>query len=201
MTGGTGSDLYIIQSNGGKAIIDNFAEDNVRDIIVINVDYASIRCYQTGVDLHLSYSKSHHIRIKNWFVSGDPTYYRHVSFQSQDGVVFVPKQILNNQDIHVVQCVAVALDLGAAKKTQTATLNDYRYRQVKQVSGSNSSDNIFGNDVNNILDEVLEQITCMEGEMKTLTLLEQMKDALLLIMMQMITRTPLTSQYSKYPLR
>ena len=152
VTGGTGSDLYIIQSDGGKTIIDNFAEDNVRDIIVINVDYASIRCYQTGVDLHVSYSKSHHIRIKNWFVPGDPTYYRHVSFRSQDGVVFVPKQILNSQDIHVVQCVAVALDLGAAKKTQTVTLNDYRYRQVKQVSGSNSSDNIFGNDVNNILD-------------------------------------------------
>ena len=152
VTGGSGSDLFIIQSDGGKTIIDNFAEDNMRDIIVINVDFNSIRCYQSGTDLDISYSKSHHIRIKNWFTTGDPTYYRHVSFRSEDGVIFVPKQTLNSDAIHAVKCVAVALDLGAATAAQSVLLNNSKYSQVKQVSGSNSSDTIVGNDVNNILD-------------------------------------------------
>ena len=152
VTGGSGSDLYIIQSDGGKTIIDNFAEDNTRDIIVINVDFDNIQCHQSRNDLDVTYSKSHHIRIKNWFSPGDPTYYRHVSFRSQDGVIFVPKQTLNSDTIHAVQCVAVALDLGAAKDAQTVSLDNAKYSQVKQVSGSNSSDNIVGNVVNNILD-------------------------------------------------
>ena len=152
VTGGSGSDLFIIQSDGGKTIIDNFAEDNMRDIIVINVDYDDIRCYQSGTDLDVTYSKSHHIRIKNWFIPGDPTYYRHVSFRSKDGVIFVPKQTLNSEAIHDVKCEAVALDLGAAKTGQTVSLLDNKYSQVKQVSGSKSSDNIAGNNVNNIID-------------------------------------------------
>ena len=152
VTGGSGSDLFVIQSDGGKTVIDNFAVDNKRDIIFINVEYGKIRCYQSGTDLDISYSKSHHIRIKNWFKPGDPTYYRHVSFRSLDGVFFVPKQTLNSNDIHSVQCVAVALDLSAAKAAQTISLNNSKFTQVKQVSGSNYSDNIIGNDVNNILD-------------------------------------------------
>jgi len=152
VTGGSESDLYIIQSDGGKTIIDNFAEDNKRDIIVINVAFDSIQCHQSRNDLDVSYSMSHHIRIKNWFIPGDPTYYRHVSFRSLDGVIFVPKQTLNSEDIHAVRCVAVALDFGAAKTAQTVLLNTTKYSQVKQVSGSNSSDTIIGNDVNNVLE-------------------------------------------------
>ena len=152
VTGGSESDLYIIQSDGGKTIIDILAEDNKRDIITINVNFDNIRCHQSGTDLDVTYSKSHHIRIKNWFIPGDPLYYRHVSFLSQDGVIFVPKQTLNNNLIHAVQCEAVALDLGAPKSAQTITLLDNKYSQVKQVSGSEYPDNIVGNDVNNVLD-------------------------------------------------
>ena len=152
VTGGSGSDLFIIQSDGGKTIIDNFAEDNKRDIIIINVAFDNIQCHQSGTDLDVTYSMSHHIRIKNWFSAGDPTYYRHVSFRSKDGVIFVPKQTLDSDDIHVVLCVAVALDLGRANTTQTVFLNNTKYNQVKQVSGSNSSDTIIGNDLSNILE-------------------------------------------------
>lgn len=152
VTGGSGSDLYIIQSDGGKTIIDNFAEDNFRDIVVINVNYDNIRCHQSKTDLDVTYSQSHHIRITNWFIPGDPTYYRHVSFRSLDGVIFVPRQVLKNDGNQFVQCVAVALDLDAAKGAQTISLNDPKYTQVKQVSGSKGSDHIVGNDVNNILD-------------------------------------------------
>ena len=76
VTGGGGSDVYIIQSDGGKTIIDNFAEDEKHDIVVINVIYSNIECHQTRNDLDVTYATSHHIRIKNWFIP-DVNYYRH----------------------------------------------------------------------------------------------------------------------------
>lgn len=152
VTGGGGSDVYIIQSDGGKAIIDNFAEDAMRDIVVINVSYASIRCHKTGNDVDITYSKSHHIRIKNWFTPGDAHYYRHVSFRSQDGVIFVAEQSLGRDSDLDIHCVAVALDFTGTKTSQTVSLSDLKYRKVRQVSGSSRSDIIVGNDLNNVID-------------------------------------------------
>lgn len=152
VTGGGGSDVYIIQSDGGKTIIDNFAEDAMRDIVVINVSYASIRCHKTGNDVDITYSKSHHIRIKNWFTPGDAHYYRHVSFRSQDGVIFVAEQTLGRDSDLDIHCVAVALDFSGTKTSQTVSLSDLKYRKVRQVSGSSRSDIIVGNDLNNVID-------------------------------------------------
>ena len=152
VTGGGGSDVYIIQSDGGKTIIDNFAEDDMRDIVVINVSYASIRCHKTGNDVDITYSKSHHIRIKNWFTPGDAHYYRHVSFRSQDGVIFVAEQTLRRDSDLDIHCVAVALDFSGTKTSQTVSLSDLKYRKVTQVSGSSRSDIIVGNDLNNVID-------------------------------------------------
>ncbi|XP_068680311.1 uncharacterized protein [Montipora foliosa] len=152
ITGGGGSDVYIIQSDGGKAIIDNFAEDDKRDIVVINVDYANIQCHKTGNDVDITYSRSHHIRIKNWFTQGDATYYRHVSFRSKDGVIFVAEQTSSSASNPQINCVAVAVDFSGAKNFQTVSLSDRVYAKVKQVSGSNSSDSIVGNDLGNVMD-------------------------------------------------
>ena len=152
VTGGEGSDVYIIQSDGGKTIIDNFAEDAKHDIVVINVNYDLIKCHQNRNDLDVTYAKSHHIRINNWFTAGNTNYYRHMSFRSKDGVIFVPKTTSISEDGNTVSCVAVALDLTAAKSPQTVSLMDPKYSQVKQVSGSKSTDTITGNDLNNILD-------------------------------------------------
>jgi Ca2+-binding RTX toxin-like protein len=152
VTGGEGTDVYIIQSDGGKTIIDNFAEDEKRDIVVINVDYDNIECHQSRKDVDIIYSKSHHIRIKNWFTPGNVNYYRHVTFRSKDGVIFVPKETSTSRAGNAVQCSAVALDLSSAKASQRASLTDSKFMQVKQVTGSNETDNIVGNDINNILD-------------------------------------------------
>ncbi|CAB3988828.1 iron-regulated -like [Paramuricea clavata] len=152
VTGGEDTDVYIIQSDGGKTIIDNFAEDAKRDIVVINVHYDSIECHQSRKDLDVIYSKSHHIRIKNWFTPGNVNYYRHITFRSKDGVIFVPKETSASSAENAVQCSAVALDLSSAKAPQRASLTDSKFIHVKQVTGSNEIDNIVGNDVNNILD-------------------------------------------------
>lgn len=153
VTGGDGNDLYIIQSDGGKTIIDNFAQDAKRDIIIINVNYSEIHCHHTNEDLDITYSKTHHIRIKNWFANiAMGNYYRHVSFRSKDGIIFIPEKVSISKTGFFVKCVAVVLDLSSADAPQAIFLTDLRFKQVKQVSGSNYTDNIVGNDVNNILD-------------------------------------------------
>ena len=152
VTGGGGTDVYIIRSDGGKTIIDNFAEDAMRDIVVINVDYANIRCHNTGNDVDITYSRSHHIRIKNWFTQGDATYYRHISFRSKDGVIFLAEQSPNSASDPEIVCVAVAVDFSGANSSQTVLLSEPAFKRVKQASGSNSSDNIVGNDLSNVID-------------------------------------------------
>lgn len=155
VTGGEGSDVYVIQSDSGRTVIDNFAEDSKRDMVVINVAFDGISCHKSSANLDLKYSSTHHIRINNWFTPGDPNYYRHMSFRSLEGVIFIPKATSpTNSDIETqVQCTAVALD----KNSEThpilpIDLQSSNYRDVKQVVGSDHPDTIIGNDINNIID-------------------------------------------------
>ena len=152
VTGGGGSDVYIIQSDNRKTIIDNFAEDSKLDIVVINVNYSSIKCHMTRNNLDVTYARSRHIRIKNWFIPADVTYYRHVAFRSKDGVTFSPQKVSIGQTGVVVHCVAVSLDLTAAETPQTIVLTSLQFSRVKQVSGSNYTDSIVGNDFNIVVD-------------------------------------------------
>lgn len=112
VTGGEGSDVYVIQSDSGRTVIDNFAGDSKRDMVVINVAFDDISCHKSSTNLDLKYSSTHHIRINNWFTPGDPNYYRHMSFRSLEGVIFLPKATSpTNSDVETqVQCTAVALD-------------------------------------------------------------------------------------------
>ncbi|KAK3752215.1 hypothetical protein QZH41_002754 [Actinostola sp. cb2023] len=154
VTGGEGSDIYILQSDSGRTVIDNFAEDNKRDMVVINVLFQQISCKKSGINLDVTYAQSHHIRINNWFLPGDPNYYRHVSFRSRDGVIFVPKEVVptTSKVATHVSCRAVTIDKSSQESAETITVESPIYNQVKQVVGSNHSDVITGNDLNNILD-------------------------------------------------
>ena len=155
VTGGQGSDVYVIQSDSGRTVIDNFAQDSKRDMVVINVPFDDISCLESSSNLDLKYSSTHHIRVNNWFIPGSPNYYRHMSFRSLDGVIFVPKEIVpTNSDVETqVKCLAVALDKSSDKhKTSTIDLQAAKFREVKQVVGSDHADTISGNDLNNIID-------------------------------------------------
>ena len=155
VTGGQGSDVYVIQSDSGRTVIDNFAQDSKRDMVVINVPFDDISCLKSSSNLDLKYSSTHHIRVNNWFTPGNPNYYRHMSFRSLDGVIFVPKEIVpTNLDVETqVKCSAVALDKSSDKhKISTIDLQSANFREVKQVVGSDHADTISGNDLNNIID-------------------------------------------------
>lgn len=134
VTGGEGSDVYVIESDSGRTVIDNFAQDIKRDIVAINVPFDDIACLKSSSNLDLKYSDTHHIRVNNWFTPGNPDYYRHMSFRSLDGVIFVPKEILpTNLDMETqVKCSAVALDKSSDKhKISTIDLQSPNFREVK----------------------------------------------------------------------
>ena len=155
VTGGEGSDVFIIQSDGGRTVIDNFARDNMHDMVAINVIFSDIRCIKSDTNLDVIYTSSHHIRITNWFSAQNPNYYRHMSFRSVDGVIFVPKAItppIPLNDAVDVHCNPVAIDKSSEKAGQSIALTSLQFANVKQVIGSESSDVIIGNDVSNILE-------------------------------------------------
>ena len=155
VTGGEGSDVYVIQSDSGRTVIDNFAQDIKRDIVVINVPFDDISCLKSSSNLDLKYSNTHHIRVNDWFTPANPDYYRHMSFRSLDGVIFVPKEILrtNSDKETQVKCSAVALDKSSDKqKISAIDLQSPKFTEVKQVVGSDNPDTITGNDLNNIID-------------------------------------------------
>lgn len=155
VSGGNGKDVYIVQSDGGRTIVDNFAEDDQLDMIVVNVVFTNIECKKSSVDLDVIYSQSHHIRVSNWFISGDTTYYRHMSFRSLDGIIFVPKVVIPQEtqtEPTQVDCNAVAIDKSSEKGSVTLSLEGGKYKGVKQVIGSDHEDDIIGNSLNNILD-------------------------------------------------
>lgn len=147
VTGGQGSDVYIVQSYGGNTIIDNFSEDNKRDMVIINVPYSDISCGKSDIDLDILYRNTHHVRITNWFAPGNPNYYRHISFRSLDGIIFVAKDAGSE-----VKCTAIAITKGSQKSGENIRTNVPKYSEVKQIVGTDFEDSIYGNDLNNILD-------------------------------------------------
>ncbi|CAB3983853.1 retrovirus-related pol poly from transposon tnt 1-94 [Paramuricea clavata] len=63
-----------------------------------------------------------------------------------------------------VNCVAVALDSRSAKWPQNVLPSRLLLNSVKQVSGSNYTDNIFENDKNNVLDGAEDYLLGGDGE-------------------------------------
>ena len=147
VTGGQGSDVYIVQSYGGNTIIDNFSEDNKRDMVIINVPYSDVSCGKSDIDLDILNRNTHHVRITNWFAPGNPNYYRHISFRSLDGIIFVAKDAGSE-----VKCTAIAITKGSQKSGEDIRTTVSKYSEVKQIVGTDFEDSIYGNDLNNILD-------------------------------------------------
>lgn len=147
VTGGLGSDVYIVQSYGGNTVIDNFSEDKERDMVIIKVKFNEISCHKKDVDLHILYKQTHNIRITNWFVPGSPTYYRHISFKSLDGIIFLAKDYGSE-----VKCTPIAIEKTGQANGEVISLEKQDFLEVKQVVGTDGNDVIQGNDLNNILD-------------------------------------------------
>ena len=145
VSGDEGSDLYHIQPDGGRAIINNFALDEEQDTLYLNVSYTSIFCYRNELDLTILYCGTHSIQLKNWFVLGNEEFHRHLYILAKDGVgIEVTDTVINGRDIGTT-CNPVWIDKSRSTEGVEITLTG-PFSKVKQVTGSNFTDHITGND-------------------------------------------------------
>ena len=150
--GNEGKDLYFIPRSGGKTIIDNFALDEAADTLFLNVTYSDVSCYRDGWDLVVRYCNSHVALIKHWFMHGkNRKYYRHLKIITKDHfeIDVTDTNVTDNHQYNTI-CDAVALDSSKSKNALQVNLLQEQYRGVKRVIGSNFSDNITGNDNDNL---------------------------------------------------
>ena len=166
VSGGDDNDLYYIGAKGGRAIINNFAHDQEMDTLFLNISHHSVTCNRNEWDLLISYCQdtSYAIKMRNWFVHGNEEFHRHIHIATKDGVVIeVTESELSNGQ-HQVNCNAVSVDKSSSTSAETLILTGL-LSEVKQVTGSNYSDVITGNEKPNILNGGLgnDQITGENG--------------------------------------
>ena len=146
VSGDEGNDLYYLQPDGGKAVINNFALDEEQDTIFLNISYKSVQCYRQEWDLIASYCGSHSIQVKNWFVHGNSEYHRHVYIVTNDGIGIEVAETNADGNSEEAECHPVSIDKSRSKGNETILLLTSDFRHVKQVTGSAYDDRVIGND-------------------------------------------------------
>lgn len=158
--GGEGSDLMLLQDNGGVAIVNNFARDGNRDMMYLNSSFNTMHCMRKHQDLHIMYMKTHHVVVQNWFIGGNPKHYRHMVFKSREGYMFSPVDLgYSDTDQYEIECRVKIVEKSEARIGQHVDLTKDPLKHVIQVVGSscnqgvtNCDDVIIGNSLDNFLD-------------------------------------------------
>ncbi|XP_035494747.2 uncharacterized protein LOC118313434 isoform X1 [Scophthalmus maximus] len=158
MSGGEGKDTYIIkQGHGNDLIIDNFAEDQKIDTVVIDMDFidggqVALNPSSTGDVTVMITTKGEQLNftLLNY---NDSYKQRHLEFQSSDGVKFKLKSMNSTRDVPLFEIEAFKVTL---KQSQADCRLDLSSRQnlskVHTVQGCPSQSNdILGNDEDNAL--------------------------------------------------
>ena len=149
-SGDEGNDLYYLQPDGGKAVINNFALDEEQDTIFLNVSHENVHCFRTQWDLFVTYCGTHEIQLKNWFVHGNEEYHRHVYIVTNDGIGIEVTETAIDQDDIQANCKPVSVDKSRSKQGEVVILGT-GFENVKQVTGSNFTDTIVGNNLANTI--------------------------------------------------
>ncbi len=150
VTGGEDNDVYYIPSSGGRTTMNNFAHDEEMDTLFLDVSYSSIFCSRDNWDLVIGYCQTHAVRIRNWFSHALEEFHRHIYITTADGVVVEATKTELDDASHHINCAAVSVDKSKSSSGQVITLTG-SFSEVKQVTGSNYSDHIYGNEKPNIL--------------------------------------------------
>ena len=150
VSGDEGNDLYYLQPDGGKAVINNFALDEEQDTIFLNVSHENVHCFRTQWDLFVTYCGTHEIQLKNWFVHGNEEYHRHIYIVTNDGIGIEVTETAIDQDDIQANCKPVSVDKSRSKQGEVVILGT-GFENVKQVTGSNFTDTIVGNNLANTI--------------------------------------------------
>ncbi|XP_073515864.1 uncharacterized protein [Phyllobates terribilis] len=142
--GGNGQDIYYIPENAGQTEICNQANDKEMDLLIFNISLQQINAKKVQNNLKLFNNNLHEILIKNWFIGEE---YRHMTFKSMEGALLKPGKVRLNG---IVPLEPYSLDFSSKDSGAQIYLNDSLWETVVTVIGSNDSDIIYGNRLNNV---------------------------------------------------
>ena len=148
LVGGPGADKYSINKEDGCNTIDNYATDDVVDLLSLNFKFDEIEVKRTAdesVQLHDKGETAICVKIVHWFVNAS---YQHLSCLSSDGVVFKISTNSSEQVILTPYLIDFEHMLGSQYMNLTAHAH---YDSVLAVVGSSFDDVIIGNGKNNFL--------------------------------------------------
>ncbi|XP_031165503.1 bifunctional hemolysin/adenylate cyclase-like [Sander lucioperca] len=157
MFGGEGKDTYVIkQGYGNDSLIDNFAEDQSIDTVLVDMDYlhgSQVTLDSSTEDLEVTItSKGEQFKftLLNYTNSSK---HQHLVFQSSDGVNFKLKSLNSTRDVAFFDTEAFKVTLKQLQVDCRLDLNSQRnLSKVHTVQGCPSqSNNILGNDQDNAL--------------------------------------------------
>ncbi|XP_018519138.1 uncharacterized protein LOC108874983 isoform X2 [Lates calcarifer] len=158
MSGGEGKDTYIIKHGyGTNLMIDNFAEDQNIDTVLVDMDFVdgsevALNSSSTG-DLDVTITTNGE-QLKLTLLSYTEGYqHQHLEFQSSDGMNFKLKLLNSTGDVPLFEIEAFKVTLKQSQTDCRLDLSSQRnLSKVHTVQGCPSQSNdILGNDEDNAL--------------------------------------------------
>lgn len=140
--GNDGKDTYFIGDLSVYTEINNYADDGNTDYMIINITYNQLTAYRENLDLHISSSNMHMVKLNNWFHGSA---YQHMIFKTIDGVFFKVSVTSTNH----VELMAYALNGAGALGPLTLDAREHGRLEVMTIIGSNYDDMLYGNSLNN----------------------------------------------------
>ncbi|XP_039866046.1 uncharacterized protein LOC120720434 isoform X2 [Simochromis diagramma] len=163
MIGGEGKDTYIIKHRDeNMVIIDNFAEDQKTDTVLVDMDFldgsrvildSTVSMEPTRNDVHVRIMKKEEILEFVLYNYGKGEKHQHLEFQSSDGVHFKLKSLNSSGDDSFYQVEAFKVTLTQSPVDCRLDLSAQRnLSEVHTVQGCPSQSNvIIGNNRDNAL--------------------------------------------------
>ena len=145
--GGDGSDLYIFDEESTHASIDNFASDGSVDYFKFPQELDQLNIQKVHSDLYISSGTKFKVTVRNWF---NGPKYQHAAFKI-GSLDFLTYRIEYNEEAGTVTAVGDTINYAdSAEAINTFRLTE-DHPTVVNIIGSDYSDNLWGNDQDNII--------------------------------------------------
>ncbi|CAK6984344.1 uncharacterized protein LOC122876757 [Scomber scombrus] len=157
MFGGEGKDTYIIKHGyGNNLMIDNFAEDQNMDTVLVDIDFlhgSQIVLHSSTGDLNVTITTMREQLQFSLLNYNNGPQHQHINFQTSDGVHFKLKSLNSTGDVPFFKTEAFKVTLKQSQTDCHLDLNSHRnLSKVHTVQGCPSQSNdILGNDQDNAL--------------------------------------------------
>ena len=150
LVGGDGRDVYIIRKEYNRNMIDNFAEDQQDDLILLDYGYDEISVDFREPHVYVCVqSCSKYFVLLNWSLGKE---HRHIQVRSNDGITFRIDSEGNTDKPSNIHKSPIEVNKSKAKKRQNILTNAQEYNSVQRIVGSNKTDFLVGNDLANIIE-------------------------------------------------